>query len=264
MTIKEVRQLKNAEVGHLFPLCFGNMVGERFRLLQMDKSDLQEQLLRLYLRLNGFFTSGFIVHARESTKNKTEIDTLAVRFPHSREPQRQTGPDPWLELSNQYVELAICEAKAKKIRFNKALYGDTKQIEAILRWAGMFSQYDVTKLAPQVQAILIPESNPSPIIRRTQPHKGVVIRSLLFCPERQCPSKNESFFVGSEVIFPFIFKCLSPRFEPPMCGRRYGAGQWAELADLVGFFKKWPSQEPPEYKDLEKAVHKETPSFNHS
>jgi hypothetical protein len=227
----------------------------------MNKSDLQEQLLRLYLRLNGFFTSGFIVHSHESMKNKTEIDTVAVRFPNSCEPERQVGPDPWLELSNRYIELAICEAKTK-VRFNRALYSGTGQIEALLRWAGMFNLAEVIQLAPQVRAILVPESKPSPIIRRTEPYNGLVIRSLLFCPELDCPAKNQSWFVGSEAIFPFIFRCLSPRFEPPTFGRRYGAGQWAEHAELVDFFKTWPNDEPPTYKDLEKAIDRKTFSLN--
>ena len=39
----------------------------------MDMSDLREHLLRLYLRLNGFFTSDFIVHSSETAKNKTVV-----------------------------------------------------------------------------------------------------------------------------------------------------------------------------------------------
>ena len=59
----------------------------------MEISDFQEQLSALYLRLNGFFVSGFIVHAPqnefndkgEPRKNRTEVDVLAVRFPHNIE-----------------------------------------------------------------------------------------------------------------------------------------------------------------------------------
>ena len=42
----------------------------------MDKSDLQELLAALYLRLNGYFPSGFIAHA--PVGNLTEIDILAL------------------------------------------------------------------------------------------------------------------------------------------------------------------------------------------
>lgn len=45
----------------------------------MDKSDIQETLVLLYLRLNGYFGTGFIVHAPQ--RNKTEMDVLAIRLP---------------------------------------------------------------------------------------------------------------------------------------------------------------------------------------
>jgi hypothetical protein len=221
----------------------------------MDMSDLQEHLLRLYLRLNGFFTSGFIVHSSESAKNKTEVDTIAVRFPNNGEPERQVKPDSWLDLSKHHVEFAICEAKTKP-RFNRALYSDTRAIETILRWGGMFTQATLIKLVPEVQGILSPESKPTPIIRRTEPHDGVIVRSLLFCPKLAGPDAKQSWFVGSDAAFKFIFSCLSPASQPPTCGRRYGAAQWAELAPLVNLFKKWGGSAPPTYEAFEKEMRK--------
>jgi hypothetical protein len=53
----------------------------------VDRSDVQETLVSLYLRLNGYFVSGFIVHAQ--TGAKTEMDVLAVRFPNQRESSRR-------------------------------------------------------------------------------------------------------------------------------------------------------------------------------
>lgn len=73
----------------------------------MDRSDVQENLFSLYLRLNGYFVSGFIVHATVGTK--TELDALAVRFPHHREPDREIGPDPVLETSGAVLDFLICE-----------------------------------------------------------------------------------------------------------------------------------------------------------
>jgi hypothetical protein len=48
----------------------------------MKKSEVQEHLSTLYLRLNGFFVSGFIVHAQPGAEqsNKTQLDALAIRF----------------------------------------------------------------------------------------------------------------------------------------------------------------------------------------
>lgn len=191
----------------------------------MDKSDLQENILRLYLRLNGFFTTGFIIHSPDPARNKAEIDTLAVRFPFNREPERQRGSDRWLELSDKHIELAICEAKTV-IRFNESLYSDQSAIRTLLSWAGMFSDADLSALVPEVQSILVPESQPAPKIRRTAPRTNIVVRSIILCPEKAAPRHNQSWFVGSDAIFPFIFECLSPIHQPPTCGRKYDSSHF--------------------------------------
>src|SRR5882724_7111951 len=166
----------------------------------MEPSDLREQLLRLYLRLNGFFTSGFIAHSHDPYKNIAEIDTVAVRFPHNSEPERGVEADQSLELSHSYIELAICEAKTEP-RFNKALYANIAAIEKLLRWAGMFTEDEVLELAPKVQKILIPEPNPKPKIRRMTPYRGVVIRALPFCMNYPRPRPNQPWLVGSDSAF---------------------------------------------------------------
>lgn len=56
------------------------------------KSHVQENLLNLYLRLNGFFITGFIVHSPELGKNRAEIDALAIRLPYNDEPERVIKP----------------------------------------------------------------------------------------------------------------------------------------------------------------------------
>ena len=92
-------------------------------LQQMDKSEVQEDLLSLYLRLNGFFVSSLIVHSHQHGHNRTEIDALAVRFPHNSEPERKVGPDEYLETSAEHIDLLICEVKSggSPLRFNPAL-----------------------------------------------------------------------------------------------------------------------------------------------
>lgn len=218
----------------------------------MDSSDVQEQLLRLYLRLNGFFTSGFIVHSAQSGKNKTEIDTVAVRFPNSREPERQIESDPWLDLSRENIELAICEVKTAKVRFNEAFYSDPEAIRSLLRWAGMFSEDDLDVVVSRVREVLVPEKNPKPLIRRTAPYGGIVVRALLFCPELKRPRSNQPWFVGGDDAIGFVFDCLSPASPKATCATNYGAVQWAELYGLVDFFKSWREQHPPTFLDVRK------------
>src|SRR5580658_7819091 len=73
------------------------------------RSRMQEQLLSLYLRLNGYFVSGLIVHSPTPGENFTEVDLLGIRFPRSREPERQIDSDPLLETSTDLIDLVICE-----------------------------------------------------------------------------------------------------------------------------------------------------------
>ena len=53
-----------------------------------EKSTIQEQLATLYLRLNGYFTTGYIIH---TSKNdiEGELDIIGVRFPYHK--QDDTG-----------------------------------------------------------------------------------------------------------------------------------------------------------------------------
>lgn len=61
-----------------------------------DRSEVQEALLSLYLRLNGYFITSFIVHSSEFGKNEAQIDALAVRHPFNAEPQREVDTSPFL------------------------------------------------------------------------------------------------------------------------------------------------------------------------
>lgn len=103
-----------------------------------SKSRIQEQLATLYLRLNGFFVSGFIVHSSTHGFNQTELDALALRLPYSSEPEREIGPDPRLDLSTKYTELLLCEVKSRgqPLQFNAALRSKPDAIASVLRWAG--------------------------------------------------------------------------------------------------------------------------------
>jgi hypothetical protein len=60
----------------------------------MTKADAQEAVVALYLRLNGYFTTGFIVQSSTPGRVTTELDVLAVRLPHNAEPDRMIGCAP--------------------------------------------------------------------------------------------------------------------------------------------------------------------------
>ena len=79
--------------------------------ITMTKSDVDEILVQLYLRLNGYFTSGFIVHSDDWGRARTEVDCIAVRHPHYREPERQIEPSEFLGANEGKIDLILCEVK---------------------------------------------------------------------------------------------------------------------------------------------------------
>lgn len=46
-------------------------------MTDLTKSALREDLVRLHMRLNVFFTSGYVVHAPWGENNISEIDVLS-------------------------------------------------------------------------------------------------------------------------------------------------------------------------------------------
>jgi hypothetical protein len=80
----------------------------------VDLSGFQELLASLYLRLNGYITSSFIVHA--PTNNYTEVDILGVRFRHNAEPEREVTPSEYIQIPDTAIDIVICEVKGRDIQ----------------------------------------------------------------------------------------------------------------------------------------------------
>src|ERR1019366_4441161 len=76
---------------------------------------------------------------------------------YNKEPERHVKPDPLIEVSDQLVDLVICEAKSKgkQLQFNRALVATPGPIECSLRWAGMFQETDIAEMAHHVQSALV-------------------------------------------------------------------------------------------------------------
>lgn len=58
--------------------------------LDRDKqiSLFQEKLVKLFLRLNGYFTTGFIVQSA-GRGVETEVDIIDIRFPFNQQTERE-------------------------------------------------------------------------------------------------------------------------------------------------------------------------------
>ncbi len=101
----------------------------------MNKSDVHEILVQLYLRLNGYFTTGLIVHHPEHGRNRTEIDCLAVRHPHHCQPEREIETSPFLDVNEGETDLILCEVKSspKSLCFNRSLTDNNEALLSALR-----------------------------------------------------------------------------------------------------------------------------------
>lgn len=113
----------------------------------MDKSDIQETLVSLYLRLNGYFVSGFIAHADNGVR--TEMDVLAVRFPLHSEPEREVLPCERLVVPTDRIDFVVAEVKggSRNVRFNPAFWRNPDSIRAVLRRFGAFDDREIDRVS---------------------------------------------------------------------------------------------------------------------
>ena len=233
-----------------------------------EKSNIQELLSILYLRLNGYFTTGFIVHSKEK-KVDGEIDVIAVRFSLHNQDDTTHNSSEFLENSNN-IDLIIAEVKSKgqPLKFNDSLRtkgnDSIESIKKILLWSGLLNVKIVDEISRKIYQLIQTEENSQlKTFRSTGKIKtkfGVLkIRPVLFSPEK-CSINNADKFVNWTEINSFIWKCLCPSEAEIRikCGTRYNFEAWGiGLEELVKVYKdRQKSQERFEnikelYRDIE-------------
>ena len=205
-----------------------------------DKSEAQEALVKLYLRLNGYFTTGFIIHSPEHGKNVAEIDALAIRMPYNYEPEREIEPSAFLDLKEGVTDLLICEVKSrgKSLQFNDGFRDDPPAIQTVLRWSGLFKDSEVPDLASKLQPGLKPEGQPKDKLFSVPGPRGIRIRAMLCSPERLNKRDNQVWFLHGDEIFTFVWKCLCPESPREYSATQYDFTSWGrELTSIVQYFK---------------------------
>ena len=206
----------------------------------MNRSDVQENLFSLYLRLNGYFVTGFIVHAPSG--NKTEMDALAVRFPYHREPEREIGPSPILGTSDSFLDFLVCEVKggARNAYFNIAFRENTAAIKSVLSRFGAFTDNEISEYTPGICEILRPEK-----IRRSlnyptiyTPRNNSRLRFVLVVPDQKRNAKSREPYIYGDDMISYIWKCFRPEVQRQRCGVSYHWDLWGEqYIKLVKYFK---------------------------
>ena len=209
-----------------------------------EKSIIQENLTKLYLRLNGYFTSGFIVHSNERMIN-SELDIIGIRFPFHNQDDTEHNSSDFLEIpENLDIIIAEVKSKGKSLKFNRSLYNEEAigSWMKILNWIGFLNNEEQNlKLSQELINSIIPKENSQlkkfrSINLEKSDFGKISIRPIMVSPER-INSNNADKFINWTEINDFLWLCLCPREEREMCGTRYDFTAWGELADLVNVYK---------------------------
>ncbi|NTV46232.1 MAG: hypothetical protein HGB11_06855 [Chlorobiales bacterium] len=207
------------------------------------KNEIEESLVALYLRLNGYFTSGFVIHSPKKGANKSEVDILASRFPLSREPEREVGTCPVLSAPIGLVDFIIGEVKNKKEEpiFNSPMF-DAQNIEYQLRWVGVFTNEEVEIVAAELLEQLKTKIDGFPTVQWPKPEEEnhitakYQVRMILF--DLNLDHKDDKRCISGNAVINHIWNCLRTDRRPPDCNRRYNYDAWGPIySPIVKYFK---------------------------
>lgn len=219
----------------------------------MDKSDVQETLTSLYLRLNGYFVSGFIVHA--PTKNTTEMDVLAVRFPHHQEPEREVQCCERLLIPDDRIDFLVGEVKGGQgtVNFNHRFRANPGSIRTVLRRFGAFDAAETDRLTKEIPALLDPiklrraaDFPQMDVICSTQTGRASAkLRFVPFATEQERSDNPKRPYIFADDLLAFVWKCFRPEQRRPLCDDSYNYDLWGpQFSKMVRHLKE-PTRESP-------------------
>lgn len=217
----------------------------------MRKSDIDEILAQLYLRLNGYFTTGLILHSPEWGQARTEIDCLAIRHPYHCQSERGVETSDFLGTHEGETDVILCEVKnnPSSLIFNRPMREDIEALRATLRWAGIFTETQTCSVAERLQSLLHEDARPEVV------QVGVVegtfrVRPLLCCPPCFEPVTDKWCLLGTEIL-QFADKCFNPQNKRDLCSTRYNFHQWGyPLTPIVQYLKNCHRMDTPSLEGL--------------
>jgi len=214
---------------------------------------IQESLVALYLRLNGFFTSGHILHANaENSRNSDngDIDVLAIRLPYSQEKETGVAPSQYLGIDAGAIEIIIGEVKSGKrpIRFNNSIRDRENMKRVLLRIGFSNDEAYVSEIARILVEEMKPKriNNPDSCIEKVVTNLCPIrIRPIIFHLGYPSPLDNQPWFVGHQEIMDDIWRRLRLKLQPNTCQRAYNYELWGPVfIDIVKYFKDKDRTEP--------------------
>ncbi|MEP5759987.1 MAG: abortive infection family protein [Litoreibacter sp.] len=217
----------------------------------MRQSDVDEALAVLYLRLNGYFTTGLILHSPIHGQATTELDCVAIRMPHHQQTDRVVSDAPFLEIKPSLTDLIICEVKSNPelVSFNRPLKEERQTVEALLQWTGVHSKENIPHVAGKVQPLLQDDANLEEV-RSGVTDEGVRTRALLCCPSSTA-SNSERWLLDGLEILSYANECFNHGVRRDTCSVRYNFQQWSyPLNRIVTWLKDQGRKTPTTINEL--------------
>lgn len=199
--------------------------------------DAYEEVVRWYLRFNGYLcVENFIIHepapSAETIPQGAEVDTLAVRFPFSREvivgtPKKEVVRDVRLKAPQpENIDCVVAEIKGgERIRLN-SIWRDhseqtRKRVEYIVRWFGCMQDEEVvSRISSDLQRNFYAD------------HAGCSFRVLLFA-KRRTPQNLPSGItvITFEDVMRFFVTSRANCWLDLGIGTRSRHPQWSDLVN---------------------------------
>lgn len=205
----------------------------------------QEKWVKLYLRLNGYFTTGFIVHSLDKGDVETEVDIMGIRFPFNEQLERKVANSAYLHIPDN-IDIIIGEVKMRKtaLQFNEPIRIHDNREEnwrKMLKWIGLFNADEVEMLIPYLVALVQTNEKSTPDEFLNHTHEGrygkITLRPMLFAPDRPEPRPNQPRYVHGQEMMDFIWQCLNPEELREHCATDYSVDVWGDFMDIVQLLK---------------------------
>jgi hypothetical protein len=212
----------------------------------LDKSDIQETLVSLYLRLNGYFVNGFIVHASRGVG--TEMDVLAVRFPRYQEPEREVQPCQHLAIPAERIDFIVGEVKGGSggINFNARFRDNPQAIRSVLYRFGAFADAEIDRVCSAVADMLDPGKLKRSIsfpefdvtLCEAAGMQKAKLRFVPFAAEQRRSSGVNRPYIFEDDLLGFVWRCFRTEQRRQRSDVRYNYELWGpQFVQLVRYFK---------------------------